>query len=138
MGEVIGCPLANLPNPNGGSEVTQHPTPTIPPLDQATTTGVVKQLTEESREAVCLIAGLARKVGLVMELMDALKQAAGGTDEAEEELRAITGYGELMDTWYALAGHATAAADHRADLRQPDWYEQLIERRHARYAAEVA
>lgn len=117
--------------------MTDHPT-SIPPIDQATTAEVVKQLTEESREAVCLIAGLARKVGLVMEFMDALKQAAGGTDEAEEELRASTGYGELMDTWYALAGHATAAADHLTGLKQPDWYEQLIERRHARFAAGVA
>ncbi|HEV2766387.1 MAG TPA: hypothetical protein VGV63_01615 [Acidimicrobiales bacterium] len=117
--------------------MTEHPTPSIPPIDPAYIEEV-KQLVGESTDAVCLVAGLARRVGIAMEQMDILRHAAGGTDVAEEELRAITGYGELLDIWYAIAGHATAAADHRAYMSQPDWYEQLIERRHARYAAEVA
>ena len=114
-----------------------HPTPTIPPIDPAYI-AEVKQLVKESTDAVCLVAGLARRVGIAMEQMDILRHAAGDTDAAMEELHAATGYRELLDIWYALAGHASAAADHRAYMSQPDWYEQLIERRHARFAAEVA
>ncbi len=117
--------------------MTEHPTPSIPPIDPAYI-AEVKQLVKESRTLAGGVVHVARRVGVVMEKFDALHEAAGYTDEAYEELQEATGYRELMSFWYAIAGHATAAADHRAYMRQPDWYEQLIERRHARYAAEVA
>ncbi len=115
--------------------MTDHPS--IPPIDPAYI-AEVKSLIKASAALLGLVVPFAERTGEAMAQMDALKEAAGDTDAALEELHAITGYRELLDNWYALAGHASAAADHHAYMAQPDWYNRLTEQRHARFAAEVA
>jgi hypothetical protein len=53
-------------------------------------------------------------------------------DEEFDAVRDATNYPGLLNAWFALAGHATAAADHPTDLSQPPWFDHLLERRRLR------
>lgn len=103
---------------------------TIPPIDQAFV-DEVKQLTEESTEALRLIVALAERTGRVIAHMDELTHDQ--PNETVDFLRHVTDYDKLMDTGFHLAGQASGAADHNSDLPAPSWYAQLLERRRARW-----
>jgi hypothetical protein len=96
----------------------------------------IKQLTEESHKAARHVLVLTERVRDVMERMDELQWDLPD-DASVDHLRYLTGYDELIETWGALAGHATAAADHTTDLRQPSWYARLLERRRQRIHQET-
>ena len=74
-----------------------------------------------------------------MAKMDRLRESVGYDDDAIEFLADSTGYDGLLTAWRQMAGHAAAAADEMSTVGSAsDWYEQLTEQRHARFAAEMA
>jgi hypothetical protein len=108
------------------------PEPTIPPVDPDFIEEV-KHLTEESYQVLRTVTALSSRVGKVMEQMDELQHGLG--DDAVGQLRDLTEYPGLINVWFAVAGHASAAADEATGLPEPSWYRQLIEKRHARFEA---
>lgn len=113
--------------------------PATSPIDPAYI-AEVQQLFEEGQMTLARIVTLSARVGKVMEQFDALRtQLPDQVDESGVELlRELTGYGRLLDTMFAIAGYAAAAADHTSTFPEPPWYCQLREQRRQRYAAEVA
>jgi hypothetical protein len=99
----------------------------IPPIEPAFVEEI-KQLTEESTEALRLVTNLALRVNQVMFSYEALTGDLD-TDQEVAAIRDATDYPGLLNVWFALAGQAAAAADHPTDLPLPPWYRHLLELR---------
>jgi hypothetical protein len=97
----------------------------------------IKQLTEESTEALRLVTNLALRVNQVIFSYEALTGDLE-SDEAVDAIRDATNYPGLLNVWFALAGQAAAAADHPTDLPMPPWYRHLLELRRRRLLQEMA